>query len=232
MASALDDQTLMEDPGGLPKPSGAGPAILGCLGTAGLHFVVLMFLMWVGTLLGRDAAGAVLGILFLYVVGLVQWIYLWPLISLAKRSGQAGIAKGLRFGGIAVLVLNAIGWIAFGIVYLNEKSKTQQFERSAREHPWTVRDVVGTVVAADATHVEVDTPQGRVWVGLQDSTHYVRLDGPYGRQAMTRDDIVKVGVAVEIRAGSLDGGPLYASYVNRNLGEKAPAPAPAPTSAP
>ena len=224
-ASLLKDGTEAA-PSPVPRPSGAGPAILGCFATAGVHFVVLMFLMWAGSVVARDAAGAVIGILFLYVVGLVQWIYLWPLISLSKRSGHPGIAKGLRFGGLAVLGLNVLGWAAFGIVYLNEKSKGQQLERSNRDHPYVVRDVVGTLVAADPKHVEVDTPQGRVWVGLQDSTHYVQLDGPYGHRARTRDDIVKVGVAVEIHAGSYDGGPLYASYVSRKLGENAPSPAP------
>lgn len=199
------------------------PAGLGCLGTAFLNLVAFQVVAMLGAAFaGKD--GALIAIPFSFLLWLVQWLYLVPLARLFRRAGSNALAKGLLLGGWLLVALCGVAVVVYGAMYSANRTESERVRRYQQEHPIVNRELRGTIVAADAQHIEVETADGVVSVGLQGSTHYVR-PGPYGNQATTID-IAKVGAAVSIDAYSMDGGPLYASYVRLAPPESAPSPSP------
>ena len=115
-----------------------------------------------------------------------------------------------------MVLLTAFYWVGLGVMALVHHRQTQEVREFARKHPLTHHEVKGTVVAADATRLDVQTTDGVVSIGLAATTHYIRTNGRFGNEAATRA-IVRVGAPVRVQASSFDGGPLYADYVNMEV---------------
>lgn len=50
-------------------------------------------------------------------LGLVEWVWLLPLILLLRRRGRPELAKGLLAGGAIIALLNAGGWGLAGLLF-------------------------------------------------------------------------------------------------------------------
>jgi hypothetical protein len=205
-----------------PASGEKGPAAGGCLATGCLHGLATGVVIGLGSaFLGHE--GQLIVLPFLLFLGLAQWVYLAPLAVLLKRLGRTGVAKGFWIGGLLVALLDGLYWGGLGMYMVLHGIQSREIQRFAREHPITQHDVSGTVLALDAEHIEVQTSEGVVSIGLGAATHYIQRNGPFGNTRMEPDN-VKVGVSVVVEASSFDGGPLYAEYVSMDLPQPESAP--------
>jgi hypothetical protein len=208
----------------VPAKGEALPYTGGCLATGCLHAIATVLVIGFGTAFG-GREGNLIALPFLVFLGVFQWIYLAPVALLLRRLRFLAASKGVWFGGFLVLLLTGLYWgglAAMSLVYHRQAEVARQFER---EHPLVQREVTGTIVAADANRLDVQTAEGVVSIGLVATTHYIRTNGPFGNVAATRD-IVRIGAPVRVQASSFDGGPLYAEYVNMEVPEPAGTPSP------
>jgi hypothetical protein len=207
-----------------PAKGEAAPFTAGCLGTGCLHAIVTVAFIALGTrYLGRE--GGLLVLPFWSFLGILQWLYLAPLALLLRRLRLIPASKGVWFAGSCGVLLTALYWSGLAAMSLAYQRQAEEVRREQREHPIAHREVTGTIVAADAKRLDVQTAEGVVSLALVSTTHYIRTDRRQGNRAATRD-IVRVGASVLVKASSFDGGPLYADYVNLEAPEPEGTPTP------
>jgi hypothetical protein len=207
-----------------PAKSEALPCTGGCLATGCLHAIASVLLIGYGTtFLGQE--GGLIVLPFWVFLGVFEWIYLAPLALLLRRLRFVAASKGVWLGGVLVILMTGLYWGGLGVMSLVYWRQAQVARQFAKEHPLIDHEVSGTIVAADAKHIEVQTSEGVVSVGLGSATHYIRTNGPFGN-TKAAPDIVKVGAPVVIKATSFDNGPLYADYVEMEVPEPATTPSP------
>jgi len=71
-------------------------------------FVLLVILNFMPTGLANAVAGALLWMLLL--IGISQFLYMGPLIYLARRKGRVHVAQGLIIGAAVTFALNGACW--------------------------------------------------------------------------------------------------------------------------
>ena len=206
---------------------GAGerlPFAGGCLATGCLHTVVSLAIMVIGG--GRfGGEGSLLVLPFWLFLGVAQWVYLAPFGLVLGRLRIVGARKGVWFGGLLVVLLNALYWAGMGVATIVYRQKAAEVQSFAAAHPITHRKLTGSVAAIDAKRIDVQMAENTVSVALQSTTTYLRDGGPKVRERVTRD-AVRVGAAVVVEASSYAGGPLDADYVTLTPAEPAESPTP------
>lgn len=51
------------------------------------------------------------------LVGVWQWLYLWPTLKYAKRQERRGLYNGVLWGGILFSVVNVVGWAVILVLF-------------------------------------------------------------------------------------------------------------------
>jgi hypothetical protein len=95
--------------------SAGSDALLGCVGVvlANILFVVLCFVA--ASVLGRIWSQTLVATwlrVLLVGLGLIQWLWVGPMISRARRPGNEGLVRGLVLGAVATLLMAVIGFPA------------------------------------------------------------------------------------------------------------------------
>jgi len=195
-----------------PTRSGAGPVAAGCLASGCLHVVFSFAVAGLGSLVLAGSDGYLIVLLFWAVLGVVQWIYIVPLAMLARRFGQNALAKGLWIGGCVVALTNLAYWLSLGYLGQRNRAEVKQIQELEQEHPIEYLDVRGTIVAADAGHVEVKTADGMVSLTIGAYTQFIRLKTNGGYEIAT-PAIVEVGAEVLINGSRSKDVPASASIL-------------------
>ncbi len=202
-----------------PTRSGAGPVATGCLASGCLHVVFSFVVAGLGSLVlaGRD--GYLIVLLFWAVLGVVQWIYIVPLAMLARRFGQNGLAKGLWIGACVVALTNLAYWLGLGYLGLQNRAEAKRIQKVEHEHPIEHLDVHGTIVTANAGHVEVKTADGIVSLTIGPYTEFIRLKTNGGYEIAT-PAIVEVGAEVFIDGSRSKDVPASASILRVKMHDR------------
>ena len=202
-----------------PTGSGAGPVAAGCVASGCLHVVFSFVVAGLGSLLLAGNDGYLMVLPFWVSLGVVQWIYIAPLAMLARRFSRNGLAKGLLIGGGVVALANLTYWLGLGYLGLQSRAEMKQIRKFEQEHPIEHLDVHGTIVAADAGHVEVKTEGGIVSLTIGSYTEFIRLKTNGGYEIAT-PAIVEVGAEVSIDGSRSRDAPASASILRVKMHDR------------
>ena len=207
-----DDPMALKDLKPAPGEGGrvAGGFILSFL----MHIPALIAVGVIGSFIDKNE-GYLLFLPFIAVIGLAEWIYLWPSAWLLRRRGATAIAKGILIGGGVVTLGSTVCYGGMGLMTLQYASESARIQQNERDHPMDFVSADGVVTVVDDKHFEFkrdDTGEVvslQTWAGLD----YVFLKANGGYEKRTRD-ILKPGVRVAIDY-SFDRGkpPVSASIV-------------------
>jgi hypothetical protein len=56
-------------------------------------------------------------IFFTVLVGIWQWVYLWPAVKYARRKERRGLYNGMLWGGVLFSLTNVIGWVVILVLF-------------------------------------------------------------------------------------------------------------------
>src|SRR5947207_1674433 len=92
----------------LKPASGEGRGVAGgFLLSLCLHPLAMIAIGIIGNSIDRQE-GALLVVPFLAIIGIAQWIYVWPAAWLLRRRGSNAVAKGVVMGGGLVTLVSAL----------------------------------------------------------------------------------------------------------------------------